>query len=894
MNTELLHTCLHVLNSEAVTEDSFLDVLRLFHEFSIKTENVASNKKDTAGVFYHILRVCQSLYDIDTSDKLPEQVKETIVSCFSNIEHLFLEMSPEDQRGSDVRIIWFLSKIKNAAGEKHLEDITQDTLGEYARELLDVMGDIRFIFDIQVNGEFIFPISRVIASEIGRHDFQRFSNGLTEKDIWTLQLAVRLFENREIYEVLDIFLETCNLQFVNYLGINCEIIDTVDFLNYKFNRTIIFHNDEKKQILIRSERNDYFQGCKDCYEVKEERDCEGNVIGRFVEFDLPEGGKLRDFSDLMKSESQRIAFLKMIFDEGCYNILQEKAILEFPDGRIEAVNPFCYKDEWVVKGRINRKEGSYRRRDEFVELLTEYRACPVKSNIMNCVTLGLCMFLLNQKNIGVSSLNLDSLKEDQWYQEQVINQWVGDQRVNTDDVIIMLIAWYKQLRYCENNAKLGNETLHYLDFLPMRQNLRSILDLISPPLAQDEGIYCGTVQEESESYSIAVHLQETVSGKQLVTQGQKYLTIHKSELSDEESIFVWDKINRKNVWVLYSLAEKKGHVLSQKALKAIAGLELLHLHFMAYETGVAVTQNEYDDTEKRMLLYKECYKEAAIKTKVCPCNDFNTQIYLRIMHNMLWSEITADNKNTYFGIIRAHQIADFDGIEQDPVFQRNDEGTLYVPKDDYNQSAVLSRIYENLLKPAVERDPYPLYETEIDQNEHGKYLVRGKPIEKVVMLTDNFVSGTSTVSALSAYLEIESADDFGIPRWRVEQAKEKMHKYYCQDNIVSIKKILMTNQAVLTVHAYYGTSEGQIKIDSFLASSSFFFEPSSYVKEITVKDEDIINKAKDLWHTGFESPYLFIRRFNMPRKTVFPDEMAGENIFLFVNCFQRNKERGER
>lgn len=121
-----------------------------------------------------------------------------------------------------------------------------------------------------------------------------------------------------------------------------------------------------------------------------------------------------------------------------------------------------------------------------------------------------------------------------------------------------------------------------------------------------------------------------------------------------------------------------------------------------------------------------------------------------------------------------------------------------------------------------------------------------------------------------------------------------MHKYYCKDNIVSIKKILMTNQAVLTVHAYYGTSEGQRKIDSFLASSSFFFEPSSYVKEITVKDEEIINKAKDLWHTGFESPYLFIRRFNMPRKTVFPDEMAGENTFLFVNCFQRNKERGER
>ena len=54
-----------------------------------------------------------------------------------------------------------------------------------------------------------------------------------------------------------------------------------------------------------------------------------------------------------------------------------------------------------------------------------------------------------------------------------------------------------------------------------------------------------------------------------------------------------------------------------------------------------------------------------------------------------------------------------------------EENVLYVPKDNAVQGSVLSKLYENSLKPEG-RDPRHLYNYELSKDGNGMYQVFGK------------------------------------------------------------------------------------------------------------------------------------------------------------------------
>lgn len=159
-----------------------------------------------------------------------------------------------------------------------------------------------------------------------------------------------------------------------------------------------------------------------------------------------------------------------------------------------------------------------------------------------------------------------------------------------------------------------------------------------------------------------------------------------------------------------------------------------------------------------------------------------------------------------------------------------------------------------------------------------------------MLLTDNFVYGDSTIYALAAYLGISA--DSSLDNMRLEQANTAKMKYICEGKEVPISLILKTNHIRISIYAFYGTDSGRERIEAFLSKHNIEYESCKYVHKLTnVADDRVIGQAKELWRVGrFQTGYyLYIRKFNLPKKTVFPSKMI-EDPYLFINLFSKNME----
>ena len=893
---------MHVLDSGYVNKDAFLTVLDDFLQLSGKTEEIAENREDVAAVYYQLLSSFQKLYITDnpTGGIITSEIEEKLLTCFANIERLYNEASSTEKETSFVKTIWFLSELKTNAKVNSLGENSQEALKKCAGMLLDVLDDIRFIFDIKDGNENnIFPINKVILAVISGTDFLSFRDGITKDDVQIFKLAVRLFNNDERIRI-DEIRDKYHLEFIDYLNQTCEAIDTLEFLNYQKNGVMIFHDIEKGTILIRSDRRDYFYCHDDCgHELYEEKDYDNNPIGWFIKFNLDNGDKLIDYSDLLKNEETKIDFLKLLYDNGFYNVFIQKSIILKSDGSIQPVNPYCFQDTAIVKGLINEKNGVAKTRSQVKDFLKEYRISPVKKEVLNCLTFGLCVALLEIENTGVNSLGLDSLQDSSWYQEQVINSWIN--YASESSLISFLKYWYNQIRLFENRKYLESMQIDVVDILPLFQDLSIVLQKVCPTIYKNEDVFYGRViEDENDELYIDIDVNETISSKSLSLVEKEGKKIKVSELHDEDQLYKWDTLVDSNVYFLYSLDKQKGHVIDNDVLKTISGIQKSLCNSLSFDVGRNVTETEYNETIKRMDLFEDAFKEVAKAKKLCKEDDLESQYYLRILYNTICSHITVKSKEVYFYIIRSHQIADFKQIDKDISFSRNNPETLYIPKDASSQSSVLSDVYYKQIKTNIERDTNFLYNDIIEKDEHtGLYKVNGQIIRHIVFLTDNFIRGKSTISALCAYLDIESALDFDIDSKRVLESKDTMHHFYCDKQQISVKNIFEVNSHVdITVHSYYGTEEGKERIIEFLHKNNYPSAECTFYESLDNKANQIVEQARSIWDKKMgklKSPEgrLFIRKYNMPSYTVLPDYMSGDP-WLATVLFVRRKELNSR
>ena len=841
------------------------------------SEYLSINKVDVARLFYQIL--CS--YGRIFGEKAHESAGEETYSLFNHISGINTNEITKS-KDSNLMTIWFLNELyqKLRYGQAFSCQITLAHINYW------IMGldDIKYIFKIKdSNGEKIFPINRLIIKVLQDDEFISIRK-ITEYHIRIFQLAVELFEAHEEQEILNEIKEKCNLQFLDYLDGTQEILDSKNYMNYQKNGVMIFYNESKKSILIRHEKKEYFRHSLDGVErkIQTEYNIDKHPIGFFVIVDA-DNILLRSYRQVILQQPQRI--LEIVYKYGCYNIFFDKALI-IKDNIIFPINPYCNQDNYIVD-----EKGIAYSKEKIHDVFGEYNLSAVKSRGLDCVSIGLCITLLEKENVGIDALGLEKLEETEWYQNQVLRNWVNASKDFVGALKSVMVLWL-ELAYVCKRTRLQSYFLQIQDLLPYRCSLNWMYEILRLP--SNPVIYEFEVEEDEEGSKILkINNENTVAGK----------LEKRSDITDIDEIafdIQLSKDEKEEFWELgikhyltYDEDSNRWNFSSQNEALYIylARLEIINQNSLPLDMKNMVSITAIDNIKSYMCLHKDSLLLHDVSNNE-DYQDFDAIAIYRLIHNLLWNRINAGNWESFYKIIIQHQKVSFSSISQDVMFHLGESGVLYVPKENADSDSSLSRIYHEYLKDNTHRTSYNLYFNSLNFNaEENKYYVKGNRIKKIVFLFDNICLGTATIISLAAYLGYFDQVDNLKPERKVI-AERVAIKYVTEDKIVGISEIISANEITdIEIHSYYGTPAGVEAIEAFLDKCGLQ-ATVSFSEQLTKKTDAVFEELKEIWPERWNKEleesnifYMFIREFNQPKKNVFPDDMLVDPrkaICLFV------------
>ncbi len=904
---------LQALRAGAYREETVLEAINVLK--SCRLQELSDHRLLTAEVYCQLLRYCHSMY----KGKVPDYIIKELLSVFENIEQISVEITEEEKQDSNLITVWFLHELKVRSKSNEVWKMEDKILRESIQVLLQELDSIYFIFDIKVDGQFVFPIHNMIAKVVEKPEFVNINSPLGIYHIHILQLAVRLFKSiDDKQQILQTLVDQCNLRFINYLSESDYIIDTQNLLNYQQNGVMIFHDKVKNKVLIRHKNRNYFEGQalqeSEGLPVEEELDYQKNIMGFFVEYELDKSGLLTSYLEVLKSEEGREAFLKLVFDGMCYNVLLDCSIIKRADNSLLPVNPYCHNDTAIIKGQRRDKNGKIYNKDNFPSALQCFKSAALKISkncVMNRVSFGLAILLLQEENIGVEELQLSEFTDDDWYQSQMLRNWVCRCKNPIEALTFAVGEWQKENDYCalpykpwkklENN-NIEDHEIEPLNFYPVKSENGWMYQVMECDNPEDWYVLRGEFQEDSEGkFVLMINRGSDVADKSFNQDvSQKHFSIKLEELDDSEELLteIWGRGEK--CYFLYNSKEDRGCIRDQDLLKALWACEILQdRNSFTLETASEISKTQYSEITSMMQLQQAAFEEVG-KNIFC---DFDSQVYYRLIHNLLWSEINKEKIGSYLKVLMHHQKLEFAEINCDEKFTRMDENTLYVPKDGRESDSVLSSIFEAYLKRKRAREINDMYSNNLELKE-DKYYFEENLIENIVFLCDNFECGNATIRMLKAYLDIGVADEGGEEKRKMDQVRASRQKYYieisdpCEEKgdssavqehlkEVSLKDVVEKNTCTIEVHAYYGTEEGKKKIEKFFEEQHMEKAVVTYERDITQRALQIEEEVKKVWPRlrTVNNIYTVVRQFNMTKMNVFPIEMLQDPekaICMFV------------
>lgn len=777
---EELKSYLQALQAGKYEENVVLETIKQLN--SCGPQGLSEHRNLVAAVYCQLLQYCQSMYEAD----VPEETVENLLRVFESIEQICVEATEEEKKDSNLITVWFLHELKIRKELGNVWNIDDDVLSESILVLLQELGSIYFVFEIKKNGQYVFPIHDMIAKVVGNPGFVDSNNPLGNYQVHILQLAVRLFKNSDDQQkILQTLIDQCNLKFINYLHSSGYIIDTLELLNNQKNGVMIFYNKENSKVLIRNKNKDYFlpppsEKIKELT-VEEEKDYHNNKIGFFIEYNLDQKDLLIDYSDMLENKYGRESFLRLVFDKKTYNILFEDSIIKCADGSFQPVNPFCYNDPFVIKGHLRDKNGKCYDKNHFLDALSRYRSSALKISgecIMNRVSFGLAVLLLQKENTGVDALRLNEFVDNKWYQSQLLKNWTESCRDSIEAIKFITDRWQRENDYCvrlsssrkrTGEKNIEDHEIEALDFYPLKDESDWIYLILGCENPTNWYVFHGKIQENDEDeFLFGVDLTYNIGGKRFSQDtGQTALFVKIENVKDSEGLLSNIGGAGEEYYFLYDNSHHQGIILEQSILKMLSAIERIQeKNQLTLETVSKINVMQYREIVSRMRLQEAALCESS-KDIFC---DFDSQVYYRLVHNLLWARINKDNISSYLRIINNHQKLEFKDIKRDEKFMRKDVSTLYVPKDSRESDSVLTSIYENYLKSKSVRESNDLYDPWFDLQQNG-YYHNGEYIKKIMFLCDNFESGAATIRMLKAYLNINITVETEGEKGKIEAAR---------------------------------------------------------------------------------------------------------------------------
>ena len=587
--------------------------------------------------------------------------------------------------------------------------------------------------------------------------------------------------------------------------------------------------------------------------------------------------------------------MKLVFDKKAYNILFDHSIIQKADGSLLPVNPYCHNDIKIVKGWLKNKTGTIYEKDYFIDAICEYRSSALKvckECVMNRVAFGLAILLLQKENVGVKGLGLDELNPSEWYQSQVLKNWAEHCSDSVEALTFIVGQWQRENDYCaipykkhktSKEKNIEEHEIQPLDLYPLKSDNSWMYQMLGCENPTEWYALHGKVEEDSEGNIIlVVDLVSDVVGKKFSQNtGLSQILIKTCDLGDPEGLLedIWGSGDE--YYLLYNSKEQRGVVYNQTLLKMLSAFEKTqNKNYLTLETASEISRAQYDEITAMMQLQRVALEEVG-KRYFC---DFDSQVYYRLVHNLLWSEIDKERIGSYLKIFMHHQKLGFSDINGDEKFIRKDVNTLYVPKDGRESDSVLTSIYETYLKAKSVRETNDMYNYILELKEDG-YYYKDNRINNIVFLCDNFECGLATIRMLKAYLNLDVTEEGESEKRKVEQVRASRQKYFLkqtglyvtQEQLIEVpmESIIEKNNCTIEIHGYYGTEIGKRAVEDFLNEQHINLGGVTYEREIIKQATQIVDEIKKIWprFTPNENVYTVVREFNMPKMNVFPTVM---------------------
>lgn len=241
-----LEICLQALQVGKYEKEIVLRTVTEIENCSL--QDLSTNRKLVADVFFQLLQYCQKLYDATNT---LEELKEPILNTLKNIEQISTEATEEEKSCSSVTILWFLHELKTHGALGTLQHIDDTYLQDKIYVLLEELEKIYFIFEIQEDGKYVFPIHDMLQKVITNPEFSEISKDekFMRKDENTLyvpkdgrrsdsvlnSIYEKYLKSKSVREKNDLFDDSIELKNNKYYH-NGKCIKKIVFLSDNFEK----------------------------------------------------------------------------------------------------------------------------------------------------------------------------------------------------------------------------------------------------------------------------------------------------------------------------------------------------------------------------------------------------------------------------------------------------------------------------------------------------------------------------------------------------------------------------------------------------------------------------------------------------------------------------------
>lgn len=847
---------------EEIKKDKFEEICNFIK--LLNPEDIATNKKEIATLF------CRSIGKINQGTEIENSSILLLAEAFKSIMNMEADLN--SQIDTNVLIIKFLQNLWNL-GKSPGTTIAMDAyMYEQFNMLVENLECIRILFQIQMEGMFLFPIGKLLAEVINEQQFK--IDKLDIKTINMLLLALQVFKVQNYAnasEKVKSLVVECNLRCLEYLG-NPRVSffdDNTWKSNFEKNGVLILANREQKKILIRHEDYNYFLDSP--YDIQSECNMNHIDIAYYIEYDYEENEEFTTVEEIFEGGDSNLIIdtLELIYQKKYCNLFFKGSLIN-KNGELKPTNIFGHRDCNIIyyDGKTDKNYNSEINNIE--KIIQKYSLQVLRGKGIDCITVGTILKLLTFENISTSMLFKQLSEDTKNLQNKFILTWLSYCDNQVDKLNYLQDLYLSKLEYTNNRNSFKNKEFEDVAFYPI-----ALDKLIVENVAKhDVGFYGEFVKVKiSKDFDGNPKFQNIISGEYV-----SYDNICILDKEDENEFIDAGRI----IYLMYNEVTKKLNISA--TINRIGSIREKIMENNKYLLPIEIFDFVTESEVKEVLEYMRLH-ERALKDISNEKSSFDSNARFRLANNLLYNKVCIKEKwNKFMIIIELHEKIDFSYLQNNQFIDLDEEGVLFIPKEDSSADSALCAIYNNYIKKPGSRNGKDIYKQEI-KFDGSKYFVNGKEITKVYFLFDTLQHGNATIESIEGYFMYYGEEN-------IKTHKNRAMKLYCEGKEISLARILNKNNPEKKILCFFGNEIGKLRVERYFEDPQ---NPYCILHGIKLEfdktisrttDEDIIKLGNEIFgeiNIGIGS-YLVIREFNQPKQNVFPKGMLDKNkvISLFV------------